>query len=137
MKLLKGKEGGQNVQLMLTSQILKRTLRNLHAAAGLDVESLKNISGIRAALDVLSTYLGDDFGDNFQHLKALSDCLETAKHLCSNSNRVVVQLFLLKQLVRYDPNGFDAVKQRCKRKELKWILPPQAEVIKKNGVKTL
>ena len=132
MKLLKAKEGGENVQISLASRILDRTLRTIHVTSpsnSLNINCLKDIAGIRAALDVLSTYLGDDFADNVKRFKALPKCLEAAKHLCSNSSRSVIQSFLLKQLVRHDPNGIDAVKERCKRKELKWIMPPQSEVI--------
>ena len=79
-------------------------------------------------MDVLSTYLRDDFDKNFKNLDTFPKCLHAARHLCSNPSRNVVQLFLLKQLVRNDPNGIDAVKERCERKELEWIMPPHAEV---------
>ncbi len=131
MKLLKAKEGGENVQILLASGILERTLRTIQVTSSpnsLNIDRLKDIAGIRAALDVLSTYLSEDFVDNFEHLNAFPKCLETARHLCSNSSRFVVQLFFLKQLVRHDPNGIDAVKERCQRNELKWIMPPQSEV---------
>ncbi|CAB4005222.1 Hypothetical predicted protein, partial [Paramuricea clavata] len=128
VKLLKAKEGGENIQISLASRILDRTLRTIHVTSNsLNVNCLKDIAGIRASLDVLSTYLGDDFTDNVRRFKALPKCLEAAKHLCSNSSRSVIQSFLLKQLVRYDPNGIDAVKERCKREEFKWIMPPQSE----------
>ena len=130
VKLLKAKEGGKNVQILSTSKVLERALRTIHGRQNsLNINCLRDIAGIRAALDVLSTYLGDDFVENLKHFQALPKCLETAKHLCSNSSRSVLQLFLLKQLVRHDPNGIDAVKERCKRTELKWIMPPQSEVI--------
>ena len=130
MKLLKAKEGGENVQILLASRLLERTLRTIQVtrSPNLDIARLKDIAGIRAALDVLSTYLSEDFVGNFERLDAFPKCLETAKHLCGNSSRFVIQLFLLKQLVRHDPNGIDAVKERCKRNELKWIMPPQSEV---------
>jgi hypothetical protein len=132
VKLLKAKKGGENTQILLASKELERTLRNIHVQQNsLNVDCLRDIAGIRAALDVLSTYLGEDFVKNFKCLKDLPKCLETAKHLCSNSSRFVLQLFLLKQLIRHDPNGFNAVKERCKRNELKWIMPPQSEVIPK------
>ncbi len=129
--LLKAKEGGENVQIVLASSILERALRTIHVTRSpnsLDIDRLKGIAGIRAALDVLSTYLGEDFVGNLERFDAFPKCLETARHLCSNSSRSVIQLFLLKQLVRHDPNGIDAVKERCKRSKLKWIMPPQTEV---------
>ena len=132
VKLLKVKEAGKNVQIMSTCSILERTLRTINVTPqspnALDINCLKDVAGIRAALDVLSTYLGDDFVDNYERLGGFPKCLETAKHLCSHPNRNVIQLFLLKQLVRHDPNGINAVKERCKRRELKWIMPPQSEV---------
>ena len=127
VKLLKLKDAGENVQILATCSILERTLRTI-GTHSLDINCLKDIAGIRAALDVLSTYLRDDFVENFQRLDAFPKCLDAARHLCMHPNRNVVQLFLLKQLVRHDPNGIDAVKERCKRRELKWIMPPQAEV---------
>ena len=108
--------------------ILERTLQTIHETGPLEVDCLQDIAGIRAALDVLSTYLRDDFVENFQRLDPFPKCLDAARHLCIHPSRNVVQLFLLKQLVRNDPNGIDAVKERCKRNELKWIMPPQAEV---------
>ena len=130
VKLLKAKEGGENVQILLASRELERTLRTIHGHQNsLTINCLRDIAGIRAALDVLSTYLGDDFVENVKRFEALPKCIETAKHLCSNSSRSVLQSFLLKQLVRHDPNGVEAVKERCKGKELKWIMPPQSEVI--------
>ncbi|CAB4021811.1 Hypothetical predicted protein, partial [Paramuricea clavata] len=128
VKLLKVKEGSKNAQILSTSKVLERALRTIHGHQNsLNIDCLRDIAGIRAALDVLSTYLGDDFVENVKHFQALPKCLETAKHLCSNSIRSVLHLFLLKQLVRHDPNGIDAVKERCKRTELKWIMPPQSE----------
>jgi hypothetical protein len=130
VKLLKAKEGGENVQILLASKVLERALRTIHGYQNsLNINCLRDIAGIRAALDVFSAYLGDDFPENVKHFQAFPKCLETAKHLCFNSSRSVLQLFLLKQLVRHDPNGIDAVKERCKRTELKWIMPPQSEVI--------
>ena len=129
MKLLKGKKGGGNVQILLASKILERTLRTIAAEASpnaLDINCLKDVAGIRAALDVLSKYLDDDFAENIKQFDALSKCLETAKHLCCKSSRSVIQLFLLKQLVHQ--SGIDAVKKRCKTKELNWILPKMPEV---------
>ena len=131
MRLLKAKEGGENVQILSTCNILERTLRTIqgtHSPNALDLNCLQDIAGIRAALDALSTYLGDDFVENLQRFDAFPKCLEAARHVCNNQSRSAVQLFLLKRLVRHDPNGVNAVKERCKRKELKWILPPQAEV---------
>ena len=131
MKLLKAKQGGENVQILMASGILERTLRTIHVTSSpnsLNIDRLKDIAGIRATLDVLSTYISEDFVENFERLDAFPKCIETAKHLCNNSSRFVIQLFLLKQLVRHDPNGIDAVKERCKRNELKWVMPPQSEV---------
>jgi hypothetical protein len=133
VKLLKAKEGGENVQILTTCSILERTLRTNRLTPSqslnvLDINCLEDVAGIRAALDVLSTYLGDDFVDNFKRLDGFSKCLEAAKYMCNDPNRSTIQLFLLKQLVRHDPNGLGAVQERCKRKELKWIMPPQAEV---------
>lgn len=130
-KLLKAKEGGENVQLSLASNTLGRTLRALSVSAASNVLSaacLKDIGGIRAALDVVSTYLSDDFAQNIKNSEKLRECLESAKHLCCNSSQSVIQLYLLKLLVHHDPNGIDAVKEKCKTKELDWILPPQLEV---------
>ena len=129
--MLKAKEAKENAQISLASRILDRCLRNnyvTHSSNSLNIDCLKDIAGIRAALDVLSTYLSEDFVGNFERLDALPECLETAQHLCTNSSRSIIQLFLLKQIVRHDPNGFHAVKERCKRNELKWIIPPQTEV---------
>ena len=127
VKLLKARDGGENVQLTMASGILDRSLRNISSSSNtLTVSCLKNVAGIRAALDVVSTYLGNDFADNVKSFEALSKCLVSAKHLCS---RFVIKLFLLKQLVRHDPSGIDAVKERCKKEELKWIMPPQSEVM--------
>ena len=128
MKLLKAKEGGENVEILLASKILGRTLQTIAAKAStnaLDINCLKDVAGMRAALDVLSKYLDDNFADNIRQFDALSKCLQTAKHLCSA--RSVIQFFLLKQLVRH--SGMDAVKERCKTKELDWILPPMLEVV--------
>ena len=133
LQLLKAKEGGEKVQTILIGRNLKRMMQTLHAASSpsaVNMDCLKDIAVIRATLDALSTYLGDDFADNIERCKDLTTCLEAAKHLCSNPSRFAVQLFLLKQLVRHDPNGIDAVKERCKRKQLKWIMPPQAEVFR-------
>ena len=130
MKLLKGKEGGANVQILMATRILERTLRTVPIKAlpnSLNIDCLKNIAAIRAALDVLSQYLDENFAENLGTFSALSKCLETAKHMCCNSSRSVIQFFLLKQLVRH--SGIDTVKERCKRKELDWILPPMLEVI--------
>ena len=130
MKLLKGKEGGANVQILMATRILERTLRTIPIKAlpnSLNIDCLKNIAAIRAALDVLSQYLDENFAENLGTFSALSKCLETAKHMCCNSSRSVIQFFLLKQLVRH--SGIDTVKERCKRKELDWILPPMLEVI--------
>ena len=128
--LLKGKEGGANVQIVLASKILERTLGTISITASpnsLNIDCLKDIAAIRAALDVLSQYLDENFAENLGNFSDLSKCLETAKHMCCNSNRSVIQFFLLKQLVRH--SGIDAVKERCKRKELDWILPPMLEVV--------
>ena len=129
VKLLKAKEGGENTQISLARTILEKTPQTIHVTPiPINIDCLKDIAGIRAALDVLSTYLGEDFVANFERFNALPKCLETAQHLCTNSSRPIIQLFLLKQIVRHDPNGFDAVKERCKRNELKWIIAPQTEV---------
>ena len=130
MKLLTAKEGGDNVQIILANRTLERTLRTLSSSmTEIDINCLKDIAGIRAALDAFSKYLGDTFAENLERFQALPKCLDTAKHLCSHTSRSVIQLFLLKQLVRHDSNGIDAVKERCKRGELEWILPPQSEVM--------
>ena len=128
LRLLKAKEGGENVQILSTCRILERKRQTIHEARPLDINCLQDIAGIRAALDVLSTYLGDQFVINLERFKDLPTCIEAARHLCNNQSQNVVQLFLLKQLVRHDSNGIDAVKERCKRNELKWIMPPQSEV---------
>ena len=130
MKLLKGKEGGANVQILMASQILERKLRTFSNTASpnsLTINCLKDIAAIRAALDVLSKYLDENFADNFRKFSPLSKCLETAKHICCNSSRSVIKFFLLKQLVRH--NGINAVKETCNREELDWILPPMLEVL--------
>ena len=131
VKLLKAKEGGENVQILMASRNLKRTIRTFPVTTShnvVNIDCLKDIAVIRAALDALSTHLGDDFADNFERFEDLPTCIEAARHLCSNPSRFPIQLFLLKQLVRHDPNGIDAVKERCKRKELGWIMPPHSEV---------
>ncbi|XP_028416584.1 E3 ubiquitin-protein ligase rnf213-alpha-like [Dendronephthya gigantea] len=123
--LLKAREGGENVQLNIASRILDRSLRNISSSSNtLTVSCLEDIAGIRSALEVVSSYLSDDFADNVKRFPKLSNCLASAKQLCS---RFVVKLFLLKQLVRHDPNGIDAVKERCRKEELNWIMPPQSE----------
>ena len=130
MKLLKGKEGGANVQILMASQILNRKLKTFSNTASpnsLNIDCLKDIAAIRAALDVLSKYLDENFAENLAKFPALSKCLETAKHMCCNSGRSVIQFYLIKQLVRH--SGIDAVKERCKKKELNWILPPMLEVL--------
>ena len=127
MKLLKGKGG---VQIVLAGKILERTLRTISVTASpnaLDINCLKDVAGIRAALDVLSQYLDDNFAENIKQFEALSKCLETAKHMCCNASRSVIQFFLLKLLVRHC--GIDTAKERCKRRELSWILPPMLEVV--------
>ena len=121
-----------NVQIIMANTNLRRTMQTLHDTRlpnALNINCLKDVAVIRATLDALSTHLGDDFAVNIKRFKNLPTCLEAAKHLCSNPSRFPIQLFLLKQLVRNDPNGIDAVKERCKRKELKWVMPPLAEVI--------
>ena len=129
VKLLKGREANENVQITMASRILESSLRTVQLAPNtVDVNSLQDIARIRAALDVVSTYLNEDYASNVERLPDLLKCLETARHLCSNETRSVVQFFFLKQLVRHDQNGIDSVKERCKRKELRWILPPQSEV---------
>ena len=129
VKFLKAKEGGENVQILLADKILKRSLQTIAGKASLnamDINSLKDVAGIRAALDVISKYLDKNFADNIKQFGALSMCLETVKHLCCNSGRSVIQLFLLKHLVHH--RGIDAVKESCKTKELNWILPQMLEV---------
>ena len=105
-----------------------QTLHDTRLPNALNINCLKDIAVIRATLDALSTHLGDDFAVNIERVSHLPTCLEAARHLCSNPSRFPIQLFLLKQLVRNDPNGIDAVNERCKRKELKWVMPPLAEV---------
>ena len=120
-----------NVQIIMANTNLRRNIHTLHVTRSpnaVNIDCLKNIAVIRATLDVLSTHLGDDFAVNIKRFKNLRTCLEEAKHLCSNPSRFPIQLFLLKQLVRNDPDGIDAVKERCKRGELRWIMPPLAEV---------
>lgn len=113
---------------------LERSLRTITSSANtLTVDSLKDIASIRAALEVFSTYLGSDFLDNMQRFESLPACLTTVKHLCSHPSRSFIQLFLLKLLVRQDPNGIEAVKERCKIGHLQWILPPQYNVSKSSS----
>ena len=132
VKLLKVREHGANTQITMASKSLKRKMQTLQHVArspnAVNMESLNDVAVIRAALEALSTHLSDEFDENMKRFEALPTCLEAAKHLCSDPSRSAMQLFLLKQLVRHDPNGFDAVKERCKREELKWIMPTQAEV---------
>ena len=131
LKLLKAKEAGENTQISMANTNLRKAMRTLHVTRSpnaINIDRLKDIAVIRASLDALSTHLGDDFDANIEHFKDLPTCLEAAKHLCSNPNRFPIQLFLLKQLVRHDPHGIGAVKERCQKKELKWIMPPEAEV---------
>ena len=120
-----------NVQIIIANTKLTRTMQTLNVTRlpnAVNINCLKDIAVIRATLDALSTHLGDDFAVNIKRFTKLPAFLEASKHLCSNASRFPIQLFLLKQLVRNDPNGIDAVKERCKRKELKWIMPPLAEV---------
>ena len=131
LKFLKVKEAGENAQISVENTNLRRTMQTLHVTrlpSAVNINCLKDVAVIRATLDALSTHLGDNFAVNIKRFKNLPTCLEAAKHLCSNPGRLPIQLFLLKQLVRNDPNGIDAVKERCKRKELEWIVQPQAGV---------
>ena len=118
------------MEIASISRTLERILRTISVAVPpntLTIDSLKDVAGIRAALDVLSKYLDDDFADNIEQIDNLWKCLETAKHLCRNPSRSVIQFFLLKLLVRH--SGIDAVKERCKTEELNWILPLMLEVV--------
>jgi hypothetical protein len=122
---------GKNVQILVASGNIKRAMQTLHVTPppnAVNIDCLRDIAVVRAALDALSTYLGDEFDANMELFKALPKCVDAAKHLCCDPSRFPIQLFLLKQLVRHDPNGFDAVKQRCEEKELEWIIPSQIEV---------
>ena len=132
LKLLKGKKAGDNVQIKMAVRILERTLRtfsSIQPSQSLDVNCLKDIAGIRASFDVLSGYLGDDFGDNFKKIESFPKCIEAARHLCSNLKRSPIRLFLLKQLLHKDCSGIDAIKKRCERTELQWILSKNSEVV--------
>ena len=133
VKYLKLKDDEENAQFIVASKNLKGTVLSQTSPSPNvgNISCLEAIAFIRAALDVLSTYLGNDFADNIRRFEALPTCLEAAKKLCNDPSRSAIQLFLLKQLVRHDPNGIDGVKERCKRKELEWIMPQQAKV-KKN-----
>ncbi|XP_046861643.1 E3 ubiquitin-protein ligase RNF213-like [Xenia sp. Carnegie-2017] len=91
----------------------------------LDINSLKDVAAIRAAFSELPAYFNDDLSENLKSNAELRKCIQAAKHLCDNE--YALQLFLLKQLVHNDENGFDGVRERCKIKELKWILLPQSE----------
>ena len=131
LKLLKAKEAGENAQINMANTNLRKAMQTLHVTRSpnaVNIDCLKDIAVIRASLDALSTNLGDDFAANIKNFEDLPACLEAAKLMCSNPNRFSIQLFLLKQLVRHDPNGIDAVKERCKRTEMNWIIPPEAEV---------
>ena len=132
MKLLKGKKAGNNVQIKMAVRILERTLRtfsSIQPSQSLDVNCLKDIAGIKAALEVLAGYLGDDFGDNLKKIESFPKCIEAARLLCSNLERSPIRLFLLKQLLHKDCNGIDAIKKRCERTELQWILQQSLEVV--------
>ncbi|XP_046861659.1 E3 ubiquitin-protein ligase RNF213-like [Xenia sp. Carnegie-2017] len=121
------KEKGKILEIKKMHEILNRTLKNFQKWETLDIDSLKDIAEIRAALSELSTFINDDLSDNLNSNSQLSSCLEAAKHLCSEEKLSALHLFLLKQLMHNDPNGFDGVKERCKNPELKWILPPHIE----------
>ena len=125
-KLLKAKQTEGSVEINMLCRILDRTLRNFRTYKKLDINSLKDVAAIRAAFSELPAYFNEDISENVKSNAELRKCIQAAKHLCENESSL--QLFLLKQLVHNDENGFDGVKERCKIKELKWILPPQSEV---------
>ena len=131
--MLKTKEVEEIAQIEMAYSNLKKPMQTLNVTPSpnaADINSLEDIAVIRATLDALSTYLGDDFAANIERFKKLPECLKEVKRLCDNPDRSAIRLFLLKQLVRNDINGIDAVKERCKRKELEWIMPPQAKEVK-------
>ncbi|XP_046861644.1 E3 ubiquitin-protein ligase rnf213-alpha-like [Xenia sp. Carnegie-2017] len=121
------KEKGKILEIKKLHEILDRTLKNFQKWETLDIDSLKDIAAIRAALTELSTFINDDLSDNLNSNSQLRNCFEAAKHLSREEKLSALHLFLLKQLIHNDPNGFDGVKERCKNTELKWILPPQIE----------
>ena len=124
--MLKAKQTEGSVEINMLCKILDRTLRNFRTYKNLDINSLKDVAAIRAAFSELPAYFNEDISENLKSNSELRKCIQAAKHLCENES--ALQLFLLKQLVHNDENGFDGVKERCKIKELKWILPPQSEV---------
>ena len=130
--MLQAKEDSEDTQLSVANDTLCRALKTISTSAAssssLSVACLKDIGRIRAALDVVSTYLSGDFAHNIENFESFYQCIESAKDLCCDSSRSVIQFFLLKLLVHHDPNGIDGVKEKCKRKELEWILPPQSKV---------
>ena len=111
----------------MLNNILLKTQSTFCNGETLNIEKLRDIALIRAAFNELSTFINDNLPENLESHPKLKECIQTAKNLCEN--RSFLQLFLLKQLVLNDSNGLDGVKERCRNKKLKWILPPQLKVI--------
>ena len=131
MKLIKCKETSDSAQILLAIELLKEATENLQIDIRsppntFSVLSLQGVAAIRAAFDVLSSYLGKDCLENIKKHENFSNYLEVSKNLCIASNQSPVRLFLLKQLVR--KYGIDAVKDRCRNEWLSWILPVENQV---------
>ncbi|XP_046860853.1 E3 ubiquitin-protein ligase RNF213-like [Xenia sp. Carnegie-2017] len=122
-KLLKAKQTESSVEIQMLNDILLKTQSTFCNGETLDIKKLKDFALIRAAFSELSTFINDDLFKNLETYPKLRECIQAAKNLCEN--RSFLQLFLQKQLVLNDSNGLDGAKERCKNKELKWILPPQ------------
>ena len=131
-KLLKTKEIGNNVQIVKATRMLESSLQvfsvELRTSPNLiSASSLQTIATIRAALEVLSTYLGDNYATNAEINETFPFFLQAARKLCAMANRSAIRLFLLKQLVR--KYGIDTMKEKCEQSELQWILPVQNQVL--------
>lgn len=130
-KLLKCKDAGKNIEICKASKMVERSLQVLSIDMKMppdiiSITSLQTVADTRAALVVLSTYLGEDYTKNVQTLEGLPKLVDVARNLCSGTNRSYIQLFLLKQLVR--KYGIGIIKERYQNVELQWIFPPKNQV---------
>ena len=132
MKLLKCKEAGEDNQILMATRTLESSLQVFSIGIRtppnvFNVNSLQTVAATRAAIDVLSTFLGEDYASNRQQYKNFSAFLQVTRNLCTYVSRSPIRLFLLKQLVR--KHGIDFIKEKCRNEELQWILPVQNKVI--------
>ena len=131
-KLLKTKEIGNNVQIVKATRMLESSMQvfsvELRTSPNLiSASSLQTVATTRAALEVLSTCLGDNYATNAERNETFQSFLQAARRLCAMANRSPIRLFLLKQLVR--KYGIDTMKEKCEQSELQWILPVQNQVL--------